>query len=323
MSNGLGCAYTQNARRKLNTCQLITLGLNTFEQHVKHSGYSFAAIHWTVLHKQMTETMGWSSLSIHIFYTLSHTIFVAMLFTTCWAHSSLSHIAPFKWAHFYYNRWPDNETLSMLIPIDASFAACAYICCGSFFFYSFLLLRLNFLQFWHFMCIWLAPLMFIDSISKCLSNTCFLVRVLLIVYSLLGFFKFICFRSNNIYTTTLCGEIEIFDWVWFLAFDHIEPLYLILVFCFSFSLVVDNKGISKSYKPLNEVIFDPLRLPWHNVAMIWMKCHFRRNIYLWILPVLPTTNSLQRFRLLGGARTRFNRSTVHFFSFPSFGYYQW
>ena len=31
-------------------------------------------------------------------------------------------------------------------------------------------------------------------------------------------------------------------------------------------VVVDNKGISKSYKPLNEFIFDPLRLPWHNAS---------------------------------------------------------
>lgn len=63
---------------------------------------------------------------------------------------------------------------------------------------------------------------------------------------------------------TLWAKIEIFDWVRFLAFDHIEPLYSILVFFFF--LVVDNKAISKSYKPLNEFIFDPLRLLWHNVT---------------------------------------------------------
>lgn len=63
--------------------------------------------------------------------------------------------------------------------------------CGDFFSHSF-------------MCIWLAPLMFIDSISKCLSNTCFFFHSLVVYFLLIQVYLFLAFFNRHFMPKMVC-----------------------------------------------------------------------------------------------------------------------
>lgn len=69
----------------------------------------------------------------------------------------------------------------------------------------------------HFVCIWLAPLMFINSISKCLSNTCFTFVSCLLSFGLSWFASTFCplqKKKQNISISNYITKSKIFDFLY-------------------------------------------------------------------------------------------------------------
>lgn len=280
-------------------CQLITLGLYTFEQNVNHFSYSFACnVQWFC--KANDQLSFWSSLSIYSFILYTHKQTTHILYKViCCVLSSFITFAHCRsnerifiviigpsWCSFHSLRF-----FSLSVYVCVRMCVCVCVCCGNCFW-----------SFWHFVCIWLAPLMFIDSISKCLSNTCFMFGLLLVVYSLSVLQVYLLPVEKHFYQNLR------YDWMKF-SYDWMISAFTLSI---TSTLFNSNVWIIKNIKKLQAIqpfhfIFDPTTI------FAKTKCWFRIENGMWIEKLVCLFWILQILthrKIKHSLVTRYNQSTV-------------